>query len=603
MSDTRAVIARAGDLFQAGKKQEAVALLAGLVGERPDDLEARSNLVMALSLAGRAGEARAHAEEGARRTPEVAESWSLLAQVAVHQDDKPAAETAARRAVELEPGNPDRVRGLAWILHRSDRYLEAAEWAERGLALVPADADLWLKRAVAIQCTGRVEEALEVYRRGSAACPHAAVLWEGYANCATYDARMEPREVLAVHKKFGAALEREAIGARPPAADRGAGVARPLRVGLLSADLREHSVATFARPLIEHHGACGVELFIYHYGQMEDGVTAELRAPVPAARWRHAVGAAAEEIAAAVRADGVDVLVELAGLTRGHHLRVMALRPAPMLATYMGYANTTGLRCIDLRVVDSHTDPAGSEGLAVERLVRIDPCFLCYTPPRDAPACGPGPRARGAAPAFGSFNVVTKVNGATLGLWKRVLEAGPGTRLVVKSRGIEHEAVRADVRARMRAAGIDVERVDLLGRVQERAGHLAAYARVDVALDPFPYHGTTTTCEALYMGVPVATLAGPTHASRVGVSLLTNAGLPELVARSEEEYVRLAAELMADGARLDRWRGALRGQLLASPLCDGPGLARRFFVAIGAAWAERFGRRGGGGGSGGGKGR
>ena len=602
MSEVRATIQRAANLFQAGQRDESVALMEGLVSRCPEDGEARFNLAQVLMLVGRGAEAKGHAEECVRLLPDSADAWGMLAQVCIGLDDRAGAERAARRAVELEPGNVDRMRGLAWVLHRVGRFAEAAQWAERGLAIAPGDADLWLKRAVAIQCMGRTDEAFEVYRRGSAACPDSIDLAEGFANCTTYHATLEPAQALAAHKRFGALVEREAIGARPPAVDKDAGVKRPLRVGLLSADLRAHSVANFARPLLARCDPARVELHVFHYGQAEDGVSARLRGFVPEGRWHHALHATAEEINAAIRAAKVDVLVELAGLTRGHHLRTVAMRPAPLLATYMGYANTTGMRVVDVRIVDSLTDPErGADALATERLVRVDPCFLCYTPPEDAPPVSPGPReagsgdgdARGGGVVFGSFNVITKVNDRTLALWKRVLDAVPRSRLVVKSRGLEDEGVREDVARRVHAAGMEASRVELVGKIESRAGHLGAYSRVDIALDPWPYHGTTTTCEALLMGVPVVVLAGRTHAARVGVSLLTNAGLPELIAKSEDEYVRIAAELAGDAARLRTLRTTLRARLLASPVCDAGAFAARFYGAIERAWDAKCGRKAG----------
>ena len=632
MSEVHATIQRAANLFQAGQRDEAVALMEGLVARSPEDGEARYNLASVLMLVGRCAEAKQHAQECARLLPDSAEACGLCAQACIALDDRTGAEHAARRAAELEPGNVDRLRGLAWVLHRVGRFAEAARWAERGLASAPGDADLWLKRAVAIQCMGRTDEAFEVYRRGSAACPDSIDLAEGFANCTTYHATLEPAQTLAAHKRFGALVERAAIGARPPAVDRDAGVKRPLRVGLLSADLRAHSVANFARPLLERCDAARIELHVFHYGQAEDGVSARLRGFLAEGRWHHALHATAEEINAAIRSAKVDVLVELAGLTRGHHLRTVAMRPAPLMATYMGYANTTGMRVVDVRIVDSLTDPArgrsgtpplaagaarmpgaggggggggaagmgaggsiDADALATERLVRIDPCFLCYTPPEDAPDVSPGPRETGdggeGSVVFGSFNVITKVNDRTLALWKRVLDAVPGSRLVVKSRGLEDEGVRDDVARRMHAAGMDASRIELVGKIESRAGHLEAYSRVDIALDPWPYHGTTTTCEALLMGVPVVSLAGWTHAARVGVSLLTNAGLPELIAQSEDAYVRIAADLAGDAERLRTLRTTLRPRLLASPVCDAGAFAARFYEAVERAWDGKCGRR------------
>jgi predicted O-linked N-acetylglucosamine transferase (SPINDLY family) len=226
--------------------------------------------------------------------------------------------------------------------------------------------------------------------------------------------------------------------------------------------------------------------------------------------------------------------------------------------SYLGYPNTTGLRAIDFRVVDSETDPAGAEALATERLVRLDPCFLCYRPPGDAPAPVRDRAADRWPVTFGSFNSIKKLTPTTAGLWASVLKATPGSGLLIKSPGLSSVRAKKHVEGLLAAAGIEAGRVEMLDRVESRVGHLALYGRVDVALDTYPYHGTTTTCEALWMGVPVVTLAGKEHRSRVGASLLGAIGRAEWVARSADEFAAIAARLAGDAARLSEERPALR---------------------------------------------
>jgi predicted O-linked N-acetylglucosamine transferase (SPINDLY family) len=246
---------------------------------------------------------------------------------------------------------------------------------------------------------------------------------------------------------------------------------------------------------------------------------------------------------------------------------------------------------MDVRLVDSLTDPVGSESHCTERLVRLDPSFLCYRPPADAPPVQPPPSARAGHVTFGSFNATSKLNGRVIGLWSRVLERVPASRLVLKAHSLADHEFRKFVTSSFQKHGIDPARLDCLPATKSLPDHFATYARVDIALDPFPYHGTTTTCEAAFMGVPIVTLQGPMHHTRVGVSLLRTLGLSDLIATSEDEYVALAAALAGDAARLATTRAGLRQTLLASPLGDANAFATRFAGAMRELWREFCERR------------
>jgi predicted O-linked N-acetylglucosamine transferase (SPINDLY family) len=285
----------------------------------------------------------------------------------------------------------------------------------------------------------------------------------------------------------------------------------------------------------------------------------------------------------------MDVLIDLSGLTTGNMLAAFAMRPAPVQMTYLGYPNTTGVAAVDYRIVDSITDPPGAEAHAVERLLRIDPCFLCYGgmeaarvaegPPSQAPGSG-------GAVTFGSFNALQKVTDTTMRLWAEILRAVPGgrARLAVKYMSTGDEQTRARLRQRLEAAGVPADRIVLMAPLPEYRDHLEAYGEIDVALDTFPYNGTTTTCEALWMGVPVVTMAGRVHAARVGASLLSAAGLPDLVARDADGYVAAAVRLAQDAGRLAALRSGLREQMKRSPLCNRAGFGERFGEAVRGAW-------------------
>ena len=286
-----------------------------------------------------------------------------------------------------------------------------------------------------------------------------------------------------------------------------------------------------------------------------------------------------------IRGDGKDILVDLAGHTSGNRLLVFARRPAPVQVTFLGYCDTTGMNAMDYRLTDSHADPPGTtEHLHAERVVRLPETAWCFLPCDPSPPVEPPPVLGLGSATFGCFNVRRKITDEALTVWSRLLGEVPGSRLLLKSLGFCDTSVRHRVRATLASTGIAAERIELIGWVPTLAEHLALYRRVDIALDTFPYNGTTTTCEALWMGVPVVTLAGQAHASRVGVSLLTNAGLPELIAADADNYIRIASRLAADVSRLAALRAGLRGRMAASPLVDAPRFARNVEHAYREMW-------------------
>jgi predicted O-linked N-acetylglucosamine transferase (SPINDLY family) len=374
---------------------------------------------------------------------------------------------------------------------------------------------------------------------------------------------------------------------------RATGPDRRLTLGFVSSDLRTHSISWFLLPLLANLDRKAFRVACYDTGVKADRVTERLRRLSDV--WRNLPRLTPSALSAQIRADGVDIAIDLSGHTAGHRLATLHMRPAPLQVTWLGYPNTTGVRAIDLRIVDAVTDPLMDDGasserpstVATERLLRLPECFLCYGPPDDAlEPTMPEPGGSSGGVVFGSFSTLSKVNDACAALWAKVLGAVPGSRLLLKNRAFATPAVRDRVVRRLAAAGLDPARIEAAAWTDSTADHLAYYRRLHIALDTWPYCGTTTTCEALWMGVPVVTLAGATHASRVGASLLTTTELTDLIARTEEEYVSIAAALAADPARIAALRSSLRERMRRSPLCDAPGFAARFGAALRAEWIK-----------------
>ena len=349
----------------------------------------------------------------------------------------------------------------------------------------------------------------------------------------------------------------------------------------MSADLRTHSVAWFLLPLLEAIDRVRFEVHCYPNSAKADTMTQRLRAA--SAGW-HPIDALDDAAAARqVRDNRIDLLIDLSGHSAGQRLGLFARRAAPTQATWLGYPNTTGLPAIDFRLVDTVTDPDedAAQALASERLLRIPGCFVCYGPPPEAPPVEARRAAGSDGPiVFGSFNNLQKISATTLDLWSAVLAAEPDSLLALKAGSLEQPGVQTRLQQAVAARGIDPARLRFLPRDTDVAGHLARYGGIDVALDTFPYHGTTTTCEALWMGVPVVSLAGDWHASRVGASLLAAAGCAQDCATDPDGYV--AAALHAAGiARADpAARLRRRERLAASLLLDRARFATHFAEAI-----------------------
>ncbi|MCD6305110.1 MAG: hypothetical protein J7M32_02335, partial [Deltaproteobacteria bacterium] len=358
---------------------------------------------------------------------------------------------------------------------------------------------------------------------------------------------------------------------------------RRLRVGYVSPDFREHSVSRFFLPLIENHDRKAVEVFCYGDVKRPDRMTARIREL--ADHWRSIVGLGDDAVARQIREDRIDILVDLAGHTGGNRLLVFARRPAPVQVTWLGYPGTTGLGVMDYRLTDHVADPEGdADRWHTERLVRLSEGFLCYAPPEEAGEVCSLPALKEGRVTFGSFNNFSKMNEQVAAVWSRILLSVPGSLLMLKSKSLRDAGVRGRCLEMFLRNGISEDRIVFEGYARTVKDHLLLYNRVDMGLDPFPYNGTTTTCEALWMGVPVVTLKGGRHAARVGASILTQVGLSDLIADTKEAYIRKAVELARDPGRLKALRAGMRDRLRKSTLLNGPGFAAAMEAAYQGMW-------------------
>jgi len=549
----------------------------------PQDARVVSMLRAVLTHQGRLADALPLAERSVRLSPQSADAWYDLARCYAETDRHEETIAAADRVLALSPADGHaRILKIAALIDLC-RWVEVEAFAGESAAICPDRFEFLHAQAQALLTLGRCEESAQLMGRAQFLFPSQRHIAETRCFHETAGWLVDRKAVFNTHVHYGRMIADEFVPPAAPQTDRDPD--RRLRIAFISPDLREHSVAYYIEAFFRHHDRNRFFVAAYHMSDSTDALTARLAAQV--SLFRHRLGATVPEAVHTIRNDRIDILVDLAGLTSGSPALIMQARGAPVQATYLGYPNTTGIPNIDYRIVDSITDPPEDPYLAdafsTERLVRIDPCFLCYTPP---PALLAESTQRPDRPGvvFGSFNASHKLNARLLSLWKRVLDATPGSSLVLKAVLFKEEQVRRAFAEMCLNVGIGHDRFRLLPPAKSLASHLSAYREVDIALDTFPYHGTTTTCEALLMGTPVVTFGGWSHASRVGVSLLRNAGTPELIAGNEDEYVRIAAALGADHSRYTEYHRSLRERVLGSAVCDGPAFAARLGDALRAMW-------------------
>jgi protein O-GlcNAc transferase len=473
---------------------------------------------------------------------------------------------------------------LLGVLELEERnYDDAIDLIEEAIALQPGEPDCHMNCGLAYLARGEAAEAVRHLREALRLRPLYPKAHSNLLFALNFCPETTPAELLEEHRRWYRSnvvpgLPRPAPPANVPEPER------RLRVGYVSGDFREHVIALFVEPVLAHHDAEGFEVVIYDNGDAAAGgaVAERLRGHVD--HWRM-IGAEGDDAAAAIiRNDRIDLLVDLAGHTRGSRLPVFARRAAPVQLTWLGYPATTGVDEMDYRISDSRCDPAGAtEAHYVERLLRLPDSLWCYRPPDDAPAVSPLPALDAGCITFGSFNQPAKVNDDVIAVWAEVMAAVPGSRMLMAP--VPPGAARERFRRLFGAHGVDAGRIGFEARLPP-AEYQALRGRVDIALDPFPVNGGSTTCETLWMGVPLITLTGDRFVARAGTSLLATLGLADCIAGTHQEYVAIAQRLAGDRARLASLRASLRERMRASPLMDGARFTRNLEALYRQAWRD-----------------
>jgi predicted O-linked N-acetylglucosamine transferase (SPINDLY family) len=569
-------------LRELGFFDQAVSSYRQALKIEPNYAEVHSNLGVALRDLGQLDNAATSFRRALEIDPNDAETCSNLG-LALHDLGRfDEAVKHYRRALAIKPNYAEAHNNLGLTLHARGKYDESVESCRQAIALMPSFTEAYNNLGSTLQSIGQLEEAIVNYRRALQINPDFVIAQSNLLFSLGYTAQSTPADYLAEALRFEEMVNKSIVAqfstwqceSQP----------NKLKVGILSGDLWNHPVGYFTESLLGQLDLDSIELIAYTNNPKADDLTARIRPYF--AHWRPVFNLNDAAVAQLIHEDGVHILLDLSGHTAKNRLSMFAWKPAPIQATWLGYFATTGVAEIDYLLADAYMVPSTDEHHFTESIWRLPDSYLCFTPPNVDIKIEHLPAVSTRQITFGCFNNLTKMNDAVIALWARVLLAVPGSRLFLKTLQLNDAGVCDTTRQKFAAQGVTADRLLLEGS-SPRTELLAAYQRVDIALDPFPYPGGTTSVEALWMGVPVLTKRGDRFLSHMGESIMHNAGLSDWIADDDDDYVAKAIARTSNLERLAALHAGLRQQVLASPLFDAKQFARNFEAALWGMWQNR----------------
>lgn len=575
-------------LKQEGDVDAAINVFRQAIVLNPDLADAHYEIGKLLADRGMGAEAVSHYQRAIELVPAFIAAHSGLGSALQTLGRHAQAIESYRRALQLAPKTDS--AELNTNLSNSYRLLGLLDEAEvclrEALRHNPTLAEAHNNLGSVLKAQGRMEEAIAALQRALELKPDFIGAQSNYLLDLNYLPSSSPEGLFRAHQVWG--MQQERAVTAPRSYSNVPDPERRLRIGYVSPDLRTHAVANFLQPIMENHNAARFHITCYAEVFKPDEVTAHLRGLAHA--WQSSCGLSDAQLVELIRRDGIDILVDLAGHTAHNRLAVFATKPAPVQFSYLGYPNTTGLSRIDYRLTDVIADPPDAQQYYTEQLLYLDGGFTCFAPPQGVPAVSALPAQRNGHVTFGSVSNLCKVNDQVLDMWCGVLRAIPSARFLFYRHLLKGSA-RDRLQQAFEARGISRERVALLAEIPPEYQALpfgkryyGFFERIDIVLDTLPWNGHTTTCETLWMGVPVVTLLGDRHAGRICASVLTTVGLPELIARDADEFVRIAAALAQDPDSLGNMRSTLRERVRKSVLCDGTTFTHKLELAYRETW-------------------
>jgi len=561
-----------------------------------------------LLKAGRMEQAREHCLRYCQAHQDDGVAWCRLGLIHARLGEMKEAGVCFQRSAAMEGARAEALFNLAKMYSLYGQFAQAEAYYLRVIALQPDLTEAYSNLGNTLRARGEFDEAFGCFKKAmlmqpdyANSCLHllnpyddadalneAVLAFQGMMRSnvlflLSYNVLCSPAEMLAAHREWDRVHGEAGRRGRYTHALTAADNKRRLRIGYVSPDFRRHSVSYFFEPILASHDREQVEVICYAEVSPGDAMTERLRGLADG--WVTTVGMSDAALAQRIHDDGIDILIDLAGHTAHNRLVAFTYKPAPIQATYLGYFTTTGLEAMDYWLSDAVLTPADSVEQSSETLYRLPRSCVVYRAPEEAPAVAPRPA--GAALTFGSFNDLSKIAPVAVERWSEILRRVPDSRLLLKARQLSDETECRKWQERFAAQGIGAERLLLRARTESQAAHLALYGEVDIALDAMPRTGGTTTAEALYMGVPVISLAGERFIERLSASMLDAVGLTGCIAGSGDEYIEKAVALATDAVRRGELRANLRERMLASALCDARGLARALEQAYRAMWQRK----------------
>jgi protein O-GlcNAc transferase len=561
-----------------GQIDRAIASYRHAITLKPDLADVHANLGLALEVQGQLDDAIASYRQAVRLKPDYADAHVYLGNALNEKEQFAQAIDCYRQAIRLKPGYAEAHKNLGDSFKSLGRLDEAIACYHQATLIKPDFTDAHVNLGNAFKDAGKLNGAIAVYRKVIQLKPEFAAAHSNLIYTVHFHPGFDASAIFGEHRLWNQQHAEPLKKFILPHANNG-DPERQLRIGYVSPDFCEHPVGRFILPLLAAHDHEHFAIYCYSDVRRSDRFTELIRGQ--AGQWRNIGGLTHERVAQMIREDQIDILVDLTMHMADNRMLMFARKPAPVQVTYLAYCSTTGLDTMDYRLTDPHLDPPGmDDAFYSEQSVRLPETYWCYASDDRSPEVGPLPALASGEVTFGCLNNFCKVSADALEVWMQVLRATPKSRLILHA----HEgSYRLRVRELLQHQGIDPNRLEFVGKVS-LLEYLASHRRIDIGLDPFPCNGGTTTSDALWMGVPVVTLAGRTAVGRGGASVLRNVGLPELVAETPEEYIRIATGLAGDLPRLAGLRRTLRVRMQASPLMDAPKFARNVEAAYRQMW-------------------
>jgi predicted O-linked N-acetylglucosamine transferase (SPINDLY family) len=562
-------------LKELGRLNEVEGSYRQAIVLKPDYAEAHFNLGNTLKEQSRLKEAEASYTQTIPLKPDLAEAHNNLGVTLKEQGRLDEAEVSYTQAITLKPNYAEAHNNLGVTLKELGRLDEAEASYRKAITLKPDFAEVHYNLGIILKEQSRLKEALASYNKAIELKVDYSDAYSNKNSCLNCSLLWSPlfiyKQHLKFEKQFGGLKVEPTLGALVKK-----NFGERLRIGYISGDFRRHSVAYFFEPLLQHHSANVVETFCYYNNTVVDMTTKRLMATCD--HWRSIFGIADPEVVNLIRSDKIDILVDLSGHTEKNKLLVFTQKPAPIQVTWLGYPNTTGLSAIDYRFTDIIADPIGeADELHSEKLLRLPNGFLCFQGNEKILVGLELPQKSQGYITFGSFNNLSKITPQVIKAWSKILHMLPTSHLLLKSFQLKYN--KDYYLELFKNEGLTEDRIKLHGSLHSTDDHLELYNEIDIGLDPFPYNGATTTCEALWMGVPVITLLGDRHAGRVGASILTNVGLTNFITQDIDSYIKLAVEMATNTNYLQEIRKGLRERMQRAPLCDAHSFASNIETA------------------------